>query len=98
VAIVTFVSADLSAARIYPNPFRSARGDTTITFDQMPADSTIKIFTVSGRLVKTLNATLDKIPWDLTNDSGDKVASGIYLYVITDNQGNKTRGKFTIIK
>jgi hypothetical protein len=38
------------------------------------------------------------IPWDLTNDSGDKVASGVYLYVITDGQGDKVRGKVGILK
>jgi hypothetical protein len=39
-----------------------------------------------------------KAPWNLANDSGARVASGIYLYLITDGQGNKTRGKFTVIR
>jgi hypothetical protein len=34
----------------------------------------------------------------LTNDSGDKVGSGIYLYLITDGQGDKVRGKVAVIK
>jgi len=99
-ATITSVTSsnDLSGVRIYPNPFRSARGDSQIIFDQLPAGSTVKIFTVSSRLVKTLSAPAGIAPWDLTNDSGDKVASGIYLYLITDGQGNKTHGKFTIIR
>jgi hypothetical protein len=92
------VSVDLSAARVYPNPWRAARGDGSIVFDQMPANSTVKIFTVSGRWVKTLSAPGGYVSWDLTNDSGEKVASGIYLYLITDGQGNKTRGKFVVIR
>jgi hypothetical protein len=64
----------------------------------LPAGSTVKIFTVSARLVATLQAPTGSITWPLTNDSDDRVASGIYLYLITDGQGNKTRGKFTLIR
>jgi hypothetical protein len=31
-------------------------------------------------------------------EDGDLVASGMYLYLPTDNQGGQTRGKLTIIK
>ena len=96
--IITLVETDFSAARVYPNPWRAARGDGDITFDQLPAGSTVKIFTVSGRWVTTLSAPAGRVPWNLANDSGDKVASGIYLYLITDGHGNKTRGKCTVIR
>jgi hypothetical protein len=97
-ARITLAESDFGAARVWPNPSRSARGDQSITFDQMPTGSTVKIFTVSARLVTTLQAPIGSISWPLTNDSGDKVASGLYLYLIIDGQGNKTRGKFTIIR
>jgi len=88
----------IPSPRVYPNPWRGARGDSNITFDQMPFGSTVKIFTVSGRWVTTLSAPAGSVSWTLTNDSGNRVASGIYLYLITDGQGDKIRGKFTIIK
>lgn len=97
-ATVTLVESNLSAIRVYPNPFRASRGDQSITFDQMAAGSTVKIFTVSARLVTTLEAPRGSVSWMLANDSGERVASGIYLYLITDTQGNKTRGKFTVIR
>lgn len=98
-ATITLISAiDLTSARVHPNPFRAARGDTTITFDQMTANSTIKIYTVSGRWVKTLQASNGSAIWDLTTDSGDKAASGLYIYLITDDQGHKTRGKLAAIR
>jgi hypothetical protein len=97
-ATITFASVDLSTVRVYPNPVRAARGHTTLTFDEMSANSTVKIFTVSGRWVKTLAAPAGAVVWDLTNDSGDRTASGVYVYLITDGQGNKSRGSFTIIK
>ena len=79
--------------RIYPNPWRAAReasGD--ITFDQLPADSSVKLFTVAGKSGENAECRCTgKATWDLTNDSGDKVASGIYLYLISDNSGNKNQ-------
>jgi hypothetical protein len=97
-ASITLVSADLAGARIWPNPFRASRGDRAIIFDQLPAGATVKIFTLSARHVITLQAPAGSATWSVTNDSGDKVASGIYLYLITDNQGNKTRGQLTVIR
>lgn len=91
--------------RAYPNPWRSDRGYAQqITFDQLTGNTTIKIFTVSGRLIKTLGAvaTATSAPgtavWDLTNDSGDKVASGIYIYLGTNDQGQQARGRVVVIK
>ncbi len=84
--------------RIYPNPWRQDKhqGDPMI-FDQMNLNSTVKIFTVSGHLVRTLNAPAGGVVWDLTNDSGDRVASGLYIYLITSD-GSTTRGKLAIIR
>src|SRR6185437_8801812 len=102
---VTLVYGDLSNARIYPNPWRADRGyPAQIIFDQMAAGSTVKVFTVSGRLVKTLDGASGRAVWDLTTDSGDRAASGIYLYLITTGDtgygGNaaKVHGKLAVIK
>jgi hypothetical protein len=97
---VTLVSADFSALRTFPNPWRSDRhAGQTVTIDGLPLGSTVKIFTVSGHFVKSLTptGTPDTVTWDLTNDKGDKVASGIYLYLITVGD-EKERGKIVIIK
>lgn len=97
-ATVNVVSAELSTARVHPNPFRSDRGHTQIIFDQLPMGSMVKIFTVSGHQVKTLEAPDGSAKWNLSTSNGDKAASGIYLYTITDSHNNQTRGKFAIIR
>jgi hypothetical protein len=98
-ATITLAPSDLSSVKVYPNPWRSDKhAGKSVTFANLPIGSTVKLFTVSGHLVKTVIPNLDTATWDLTNDSGDKVASGIYLYVITDGQGNKTKGKVAVIK
>lgn len=96
---ITLVDADLGGIRVYPNPWRSnVHEGHPITFDQLSGGTTIKIFTVSGRSVITLPASNNSVTWDLKNDSGELVQSGLYLFVATDDQGNKVRGKFSIIR
>jgi len=85
--------------RVYPNPWRgNQHGGKPITFDQMNGNSTVKIFTEDAHWVKTLQAPNGSVMWDLTNDSGKKVASGLYLYSAADGSGSATQGKFSIIK
>jgi hypothetical protein len=84
---------------VYPNPWRSDRhSGNPVTFDGLTIGTDIKIFTVSGHKVVELHTDGPSVQWTLTNDSGGKVASGIYIYLITDSQGDKVRGKVAVIK
>jgi len=59
----------------------------------------LKIFTVSGHWVQTLQADAGgAAAWDLKNSDGEKVQSGLYLYLVTDSRGDKTHGKFAVIR
>jgi hypothetical protein len=69
----------------YPNPFNPS---TVISF-QLPVNSevTLSLFNTNGQLVKKLvagemNAGRHSLVWDATNERGERVASGVYLYVI----------------
>jgi hypothetical protein len=87
------------APRVYPNPWRSDKhAGKNVIFANLPLSSTVKIFTVSGHLARDLGTVNGSVAWDLTNDSGDKVASGVYIYLITDSQGDKVKGKVAVIK
>jgi hypothetical protein len=98
-ARVTLVSANLDQVRIYPNPWRSDRHSTrSITFGNLTVNTEVKIFTVSGQHVRTLPISSNQVDWDLKNESGDKVASGIYLYVLKADDGSKRTGKVVVIK
>ena len=69
-----------------------------VTFDSIPGDSTIKVFTLSGHWVRTLRPdSTGSATWNLTNDGGDAVASGLYLYLINSPTG-QTAGKIAIIR
>ena len=70
----------------YPNPFNPG---TTIEY-QIPAegDVQINIFSITGQLVRTFkNAHAAQgayaITWDGKNDTGQSVASGLYIYRVS---------------
>ncbi len=92
------VVSPIEGIRVYPNPWRAEiHANSTINFDHLPFSSSVQIFTLSGHLVRTLSAASGAANWDRTNDSGDSVASGIYLYLVTDPQGGQSKGKLAIL-
>jgi hypothetical protein len=100
-AEATFATAktDLSAAHCYPNPFKPSMGHTKIRFTKLTRDIEIKIYTISGELIKTLKKSdaNDYIEWDAKNSNGEDLASGVYLYLIK-SAGQTKKGKLMIIR
>jgi len=93
-------ATDLSDAYAFPVPFIPSRGDTDITFTNISPLCTIKIYTLNGELVRTIEHTTGETShsWDdVTNDRGDRLASGVYLYIIK-NDKSKKKGKLIIIR
>ncbi|MCG2725981.1 MAG: T9SS type A sorting domain-containing protein [Elusimicrobia bacterium] len=100
-AAVTFAIAkkDLSDAHCYPTPFKPSLGHDKITFTNLTRDSEIKIYTISGELIKTLNKSdaNDSIEWNAKTGNGENLASGVYIYMIKSASQAK-KGKLMIIK
>ncbi|MBN8545611.1 MAG: hypothetical protein J0L60_05680 [Ignavibacteria bacterium] len=98
---------------VYPNPLfaynpqSSYNGNTPdnpyVTFTNMPTDVTIKIFSLSGMLVRTLTTNDKSSPtspflrWDLENGDGLRVASGMYLAIVKSPEYGEKILKFAII-
>ena len=85
----------------YPNPFNPM---TTIRFDlPQPAQVTIKIYDVSGRLVRVLrdgteeDAGSHKAIWRGRDDTGRAVAAGVYFYRLESGKFRETR-RMVLIK
>ncbi len=85
---------DLGAAHCYPVPFKSALGHTKITFTGLTRSAVVRVYTVSGELVRTLekNDNGETLDWDLRNSRGQQVASGVYVYVVKSGS-QKNNGK-----
>ena len=84
----------------YPNPFNPI---TTLRYD-LPENSfvNITIYDMLGRKVKTLiNETQDagyrSIIWDATDNNGEPVSAGIYLYQIQADEYFQTK-KMVLLK
>ncbi|MDZ7393311.1 MAG: hypothetical protein ONB25_10505 [candidate division KSB1 bacterium] len=91
---------------VFPNPFRLVSGlptsgeESSIVFTNLPAKCTIRIYTVSGELVRTLehdNPNSGEHVWDQLSDSRQKTAAGVYLYTVESEVGN-AKGTLLLIK
>ncbi|MES2780211.1 MAG: type IX secretion system sortase PorU [Bacteroidota bacterium] len=74
----------------YPNPFTT---NTTFHFDHNkvgePITVQVQIFTISGKLIKTLQTDavtngnhFDQLNWDGRDDYGDNIGKGVYVYKV----------------
>ncbi len=94
----------------YPNPFTT---QTQFMFEHNQAceflDVRIQVFTVSGKLVKTINERVkqngfrsDSISWDGRDDFGDRIGKGVYVYKleVRNDQGERAEEiqKLVILK
>lgn len=91
--------ADIDEAHPYPVPFRSYRHDRII-FTLLPDRAEINIYDIAGDLVAKLKEddTDGEFAWDVTDDDGHNVCSGVYIYVIKDRHGGKKKGRLVIIR
>jgi flagellar hook assembly protein FlgD len=77
----------LKMINVVPNPYYAFsdyernRLDTRVKITNLPTKCTIKIYTISGKLVKTFNkdSEVTSQDWDLTNWKNIPVAGGVYL-------------------
>jgi len=84
----------------YPNPFNPV---TTLQYD-LPEDAmvNITIYDMMGRIVNNLvssqqNAGYKSIQWNATNNIGQPVSAGLYLYTIQAGEFRQTR-KMVLLK
>jgi hypothetical protein len=106
-------ASNLETVGVVPNPYKeSAQWDPApnqrrIHFIHLPPGSTVRIYTSAGELLKTLTqdpngnpgGTSGDLAWDLRNDRGRSVVSGIYIYTVHPPDGRTPRkGHFVIIK
>ena len=108
--------SQLDMVRVVPNPYvaaaswegklpptiTSGRGERKIQFQNVPANSTIRIFSVRGELVRELKheSSIDRgvVDWDLKTRENLEIAYGVYYYHLeAPGVGTKT-GKIALIK
>ena len=88
---------------MYPNPWIPADGDSNtgddvgVYFNNLTSSSEIFIYSLTGELVEQIQPISETWIWNGTNQTGQSVFSGVYLYVIKDENQTKT-GKLTVVR
>lgn len=89
---------ELGEVQPYPNPFRP--GVHRMYVQNMGVFDAMKIYTLSGRLVRSLTwreMITPGVGWDGRNSEGEFVSSGIYILVAYTNDGKTARGKIAVL-
>ena len=75
-----------------------------VTFANLPAKCTIKIFSLDGDLIREIRHDFDESDpnssyheWDLVSRNIQLVVSGLYYWVVEDNNGRTQIGKLAIL-
>ncbi len=106
----------LGRIRVVPNPFKVTNEGAQpfplgsgpfIQFTHLPASATVRIYTLNGRLIKTIQHDGSAgssgeaggvARWDLVTEDGLNAAYGLYIYHVTAPGVGETTGKFAIIR
>lgn len=96
---------DIDKIRVVPNPYMGQasweldEGVRKLQFVNLPDECSIRIYTLAGELIRTLEHTdgTGTEDWNMLSESGRGIASGVYLYNVQSDYGHFT-GKFAVIK
>jgi len=92
---------DLKKVKVVPNPFFVTNTlQDRVMFTSLPNQCDINIYNVAGDLIKKIHHRDDKGAefWDLKNEHGLDIAYGLYIYVVKTDDGQKYKGKFSVIR
>ncbi|MFB0516566.1 MAG: hypothetical protein ACETWG_08175 [Candidatus Neomarinimicrobiota bacterium] len=106
-----FTGDKLSDIRIVPNPYNIRDpliadygwdDDRGLMFFNLPAEVTIKIFTESGDLVRTIvhnpPTRAGSLTWNMLTDTQQAVATGMYIAVFETPDGSLAYQKFIVVR
>jgi flagellar hook assembly protein FlgD len=89
----------------YPNPFTTSTAFVfTITGAEVPQNIRIQIMTITGKIVREITKdelgplhigrNITEFKWDGTDQYGQKLANGIYLYRVITNLNGRSLDKY----
>ncbi|TBR18680.1 MAG: hypothetical protein EPO57_06040 [Chitinophagaceae bacterium] len=89
----------------YPNPFTTATAFVfTLTGNEVPQNIKIQILTITGKIVREITKeelgflhigrNITEFKWDGTDQYGQKLANGVYLYRVVTNLNGKSLDQY----
>ncbi len=90
----------------YPNPFSTSTAFVfTITGSTVPQDMKIEILTITGKVVRQITQqelgplhvglNITQYKWNGTDQYGNRLANGVYLYHVMTNLNGKSLSKYS---
>jgi hypothetical protein len=85
-----------------PNPFILENGNE-YTIKNLAVNSQVKIFNISGILVRRLSSDKGTVQgsraiWNGKDENGTTVPSGIYIFLVYNEQGQTGTGKIAVLR
>ena len=92
------VSADFGNVKVYPNPVVTAQYKGNVKITGLAEKTNIRITDAAGNLVHQNVAKGGYYEWNLNNQRGVRVASGIYFVLMTNEDGtDKATAKIAVV-
>jgi len=97
---------DLEKIKVVPNPYIVASGmnetkySKRMAFTKLPEKCTIKIYTISGELIRVLehdDTFLSSEFWDLRTSNNQEISPGLYIFTV-EADGQKHISKFAVVR
>lgn len=101
--------AALKNVRVVPNPYyaqsayEGSQLDNTVKITNLPKVCRVKIYTLNGQLVKSFNKSESdeqhrvEIIWNMKNDGGVGIASGVYIIHVDGGALGTTTAKLFVV-
>jgi hypothetical protein len=106
-AMISTNLVDLNNIKVVPNPYivrnnwEPSSDYSRLAFTHLPDKCTIRIYTLSGDHLRTLEHNSPDLDgnenWDLLTKNNQKIASGIYIFHVDSPYGEKM-GKFAVVR
>ena len=88
----------MNRLKVYPNPFHAA-SDDQVVIEGLTDQTTVRILTPDGHLIQRFENRGGTAVWDGKDFNGNTIASGVYLIVALDRDGNdRGIGKLVTIR
>lgn len=105
VAFKVINKAMISNMLNYPNPFTTSTAFVfTITGSEVPQNIKIQVLTITGKVVREITKeelgplrvgrNITEFKWDGTDQYGQKLANGVYLYRVVTNLNGRSLEKY----
>ena len=92
------VSSDFSDIKVYPNPFVTSQYRGNVKITGLAEKTNIRITDAAGNVVHQAVARGGYYEWNLNNQKGIRVASGIYFVLMTNEDGtDKATAKIAVV-